>query len=536
MARPASKKKKNSAKTSKKSIKIKNSKEKTEAKKPKIKINLPKSDTNSSKKETPIEKNLPQTSTQEEKSITPKKKIEVNIPNKEEEKKAPLPIIPFGGRFPGAGDIQPPPEPQPKKSIKISLPTFKKPEETKEEKPGLKFMTQLKQHMEAKPSPSIQSPQPSPPSTMPTPPSTPSPAPQQTPQPTIPQSQESRVSVKISPKPEVMEEDISQEVKDAKKKMQEMREEITKVIVGQKDVINAALICLIANGHALLEGAPGLAKTLLVRTLSQCVREATFKRIQFTPDLLPADITGITGYRPGGFRMEESFYVVKGPIFANFILADEINRAPPKVQSAMLEAMQERKVTIGKETFSLPQPFLVLATQNPLEQMGVYPLPEAQLDRFLFKVYVDYPSEEEETKILEQNVEVKKLFEFNVRPILTPAEIMNMQELVKKIYISEEIKNYIVKIVSATRRPEKYHIGLGKYIRWGASPRASIWMFIASKANALLNGRDFVTPEDVRFVAPSVLRHRIILNYEGKAKEIRTGKIVEDILNTIDIP
>ena len=309
-----------------------------------------------------------------------------------------------------------------------------------------------------------------------------------------------------------------------------MKKEIHKVVVGQDEVINSVIKALMCNGHVLLEGVPGIAKTLLVRTLTQCVKGASFSRIQFTPDLLPADITGVTIYEKG-----RGFYVRQGPIFANFVLADEINRAPPRVQSAMLQAMQEREVTIGKQTFKLPFPFFVLATQNPLETKGVYPLPEAQVDRFLFKILMSYPKLEEEKIIINHNVEVKKLNEFDIKKIIDLKDIPKIQSLVKRIFVSNEIKRYIIRIVSATRHPDKYGIESGKYIRWGASPRASIYLGLGARATALMKGRDYVIPEDVREVAKDVLRHRIILNYEGKAKEIKTDDLVEDLIKEVPV-
>ncbi|HEC92618.1 MAG TPA: MoxR family ATPase [Candidatus Atribacteria bacterium] len=324
---------------------------------------------------------------------------------------------------------------------------------------------------------------------------------------------------------------LKQKVISYNKKISALRNEIKKVIIGQEHEIDSVLKCLLVNGHALLEGNPGLAKTLLVRALSMTISNSTFNRIQFTPDLLPADIIGLMIYNP-----EKGFYVEKGPVFANFILADEINRAPPKVQSALLESMQERMVSIGKETFDLPKPFLVLATQNPLEQMGVYPLPEAQVDRFLFKVWVDYPVPEEELDIIDTNIETMTMEDYNIKQILGPKEIIEMQHLVKQIYISEKIKKYIVDIVNATRYPKKYGIPSGKYIQWGGSPRASIYLSVAAKSNAFMNNRVFVIPEDIKGIAMEVLRHRIILNYEGKAAEIKTDEIINDILDKIPVP
>ena len=310
----------------------------------------------------------------------------------------------------------------------------------------------------------------------------------------------------------------------------ELREEMANIVVGQSTIVDALLRAIIANGHALLEGVPGIAKTLMIRTLSS-VTKCAFKRIQFTPDLLPTDIVGITAYDE-----KKGFYIVKGPIFSNFILADEINRAPPKVQSALLEAMQEKQVTIGKETFDLEHPFFVFATQNPLESMGTYPLPEAQMDRFLFKIYVDYPTVDDEMEILNKNMTIKRFTEYKLKPLLTPKEINTLQKDVLDVYLDKKIEKYIVHIVDATRHPDKYKLKLAKYIEWGSSPRASIGLFIASKAEALLKGKEFVTPQHIKEIAHDVLRHRIILNYEGQAEGIKTDDVITDILSRIPVP
>ncbi len=319
-------------------------------------------------------------------------------------------------------------------------------------------------------------------------------------------------------------------IKSHKAKLDRIKEEISKVVVGQENVINNLLIGLLSNAHVLVEGVPGIAKTLLIRTLAK-VTGCQFKRIQFTVDLLPTDITGITAY-----QKDKGFYIVKGPIFANFVLADEINRAPPKTQSAMLEGMGERQVTIGKETFKLPNPFFVMATQNPIETAGTYTLPEAQIDRFLFKVFMGYPTFEEEKQVLTQNISLKKFEDFKVYSVITPEDILIMQSDVKKIYLSEKIKNYIVSIVDATRNPDKYHIKLGKYIRWGSSPRGGIGLLIASKSIALVHGDQYVNPQHVKEVAHSVLRHRIILSYEGIAEKITTDDIISEILSKVPVP
>lgn len=300
-------------------------------------------------------------------------------------------------------------------------------------------------------------------------------------------------------------------------------------IVGQKHLIDSLLIALLSNGHVLLEGVPGLAKTLAIKTLAQVI-DAKYSRIQFTPDLLPADVTGTMIYS----IQKEQFQIKKGPIFANFILADEINRAPAKVQSALLEAMQERQVTIGEETFRLQEPFLVMATQNPIEQEGTYPLPEAQVDRFLLKVIISYPSKEEEKVIIRQNIsgDSKK-----VQPLLHPAEITDVQKIVEKIYLDEKIERYIVDIVFATRSPQDYDLKeLAGMISFGASPRASIGLARASRAYAFLRSRGYVIPEDVRAVCHDVLRHRIGLTYEAEANNITTDQIISEILDKVEVP
>lgn len=300
-------------------------------------------------------------------------------------------------------------------------------------------------------------------------------------------------------------------------------------IVGQEHLVDSLLIALLCNGHILLEGVPGLAKTLAIKTLANLV-DAKYSRIQFTPDLLPADVLGTQIYSV----KKETFEVKKGPIFANFVLADEINRAPAKVQSALLEAMQERQVTIGEDTFKLPDPFLVMATQNPIEQEGTYPLPEAQVDRFLLKVVIGYPKKEEEKQIIRQNV--RGVLD-PVRPVLDPKEILDVQKIVEKIYIDEKIENYIVDIVFATRVPAKFGLNdLQSLISFGASPRASISLALASRAYAFLQGRGYVIPEDVRAVCHDVLRHRIGLTYEAEANNISSDDIITDILDKVAVP
>ena len=305
--------------------------------------------------------------------------------------------------------------------------------------------------------------------------------------------------------------------------------EMGKVIVGQKHLVENLMIGLLANGHILLEGVPGLAKTLAISTLAKAVN-AKFSRIQFTPDLLPADVTGTLIYS----QKKETFEVHKGPIFANFVLADEINRAPAKVQSALLEAMQERQVTLGDETFKLPEPFLVMATQNPIEQEGTYPLPEAQVDRFMLKVKVDYPAKEEEKLILRMN----STGEFpQPAVVVSPEDIIRAREVVRDVYMDEKSERYIVDMVYATRTPAEYGLGeLKGLISYGASPRASISLAAASRAYAFIKRRGYVIPEDVRAVCPEVLRHRIGLTYEAEAENVTTEQIVEKVINAVIVP
>jgi MoxR-like ATPase len=300
-------------------------------------------------------------------------------------------------------------------------------------------------------------------------------------------------------------------------------------IVGQKHLIDSLLIALLSNGHVLLEGVPGLAKTLAIKTLAQVI-DAKYSRIQFTPDLLPADVTGTMVYSV----KSEQFQVKKGPIFANFVLADEINRAPAKVQSALLEAMQERQITIGDHTFPLDEPFLVMATQNPIEQEGTYPLPEAQVDRFLLKVVISYPTKEEEKVIIRQNITNERK---EVRPLLRPEEILEVQKVCEKIYIDEKIERYIVDIVFATRFPGEYGLNdLEPIIDFGASPRASISLARAARSYAFLRGRGYVVPEDVRAVAHDVMRHRLGLTYEAEANNITADDVISEILDKVEVP
>jgi len=311
--------------------------------------------------------------------------------------------------------------------------------------------------------------------------------------------------------------------------LQDLRAEINKVIVGQEGLVRRVLIALLADGHILLEGVPGLAKTLLIKTLAQVI-EADFARLQFTPDLLPADLIGTQIYNP----KTAEFSVHQGPLFANLVLADEVNRAPGKVQSALLEAMQERQITIGGKTFMLPELFLVLATQNPIEQEGTYPLPEAQVDRFMLKVIVDYPSMTEERMIVERMTAVSIP---KVKAVVKPSDILKARESVRHIYVDEKIKDYVLNLVQVTRYPGSNGLAdLKPLIEYGASPRASIYMIEAGRAHAFLEGRGYVTPEDIKQIAADVLRHRIITTYEAEAQEIDTAEIVQRILDHVEVP
>jgi len=322
----------------------------------------------------------------------------------------------------------------------------------------------------------------------------------------------------------------SSEINKIKKDLDLVRSEISRVVVGQDEVVNGLIRAILAKGHVLLEGVPGIAKTLIMRALAH-VTTSDYKRVQFTADLLPTDITGITAY-----DRDKGFFVVKGPVFTNFLLADEINRAPAKVQSALLESMQEKQVTIGTKTFVIEEPFFVLATQNPIESVAIFPLPEAQMDRFLFKLYIGYPGVEEEQGILQRNITTSSFDDFNIKSVISSKEIIKMQNIVKRIYVSPEVERYIVRIVDATRFSGKYKLNNAKYIAWGSSPRASIGLYIASKADALLNGKDYVTPKNVRNVAYDILRHRIILNYEGQAENVKTDDIISEILQKVPTP
>ena len=308
-----------------------------------------------------------------------------------------------------------------------------------------------------------------------------------------------------------------------------LRTGMRQAIVGQEHLVDSPLISLLSGGHILLEGLPGLAKTLAIKTLAQLI-QADYKRIQFTPDLLPADVIGTMMYS----QKHEDFQVKKGPIFSNFILADEINRAPAKVQSALLEAMQEHQVTIGDETFKLPNPFLVMATQNPIEQEGTYPLPEAQVDRFMLKVLISYPRKEEEALIVRQQIRPEPV---EVKPVVSIADILDLRATASQVYIDEKIERYIVDIVYATRRPEEYGLADFKnYISFGASPRASINLALAARSYALLKRRGYVIPEDVRAICYDVLRHRIGLSYEAEANNLSADELIKEILNKVEVP
>lgn len=311
--------------------------------------------------------------------------------------------------------------------------------------------------------------------------------------------------------------------------LQDLKREVSKVIVGQEDLLEKMLVALLADGHILIEGVPGLAKTLAVKTLAQAIH-AQFQRIQFTPDLLPADITGTLIFNP----KEGLFYPKRGPVFSNFVLADEINRSPAKVQSALLEAMQERQVTIGEKTYQLPTPFMVLATQNPVEQEGTYPLPEAQVDRFMLKVMVTYPTREEEKQILERMSTHQKA---QVNTQVTPEMILKARQVTDGIYVDEKIKNYIVNLVFATRDPKSAGLEkLASFVAYGASPRATIFLTQAAKAYAFLNGRGYVTPEDIKAIGLDVLRHRVLLTYEAEAENVTSDQIVKQIFDAVDVP
>ncbi len=325
-------------------------------------------------------------------------------------------------------------------------------------------------------------------------------------------------------------EELNEQIKIKSKFINDLKEKLHTVIIGQDDLIDKIIISILANGHIFLEGVPGLAKTLTVKSLASLI-STQFQRIQFTPDLLPADILGTLIFNP----KESTFEVKKGPVFSNIILADEINRSPAKVQSALLEAMQERQVTIGDETFKLNEPFLVMATQNPIEQEGTYPLPEAQVDRFMFKVLIDYPTKSEESLILKRMGHINQTT--SLKPIIDVSQIMSARKVVDQIHLADNIQDYIVSIILATRFPKDYNLNnLKQLITFGASPRATIFMAIASKSQAFMNNRAYVIPEDVRSVGRAILRHRIILSYEAEAEEITTEEIITQIFDSIPTP
>jgi len=323
-------------------------------------------------------------------------------------------------------------------------------------------------------------------------------------------------------------EELGRECESYQHTIQSVFDEVKQILVGQDDMLLKLIIGLLSRGHILLEGVPGLAKTLSIKSLAMAIG-ADFSRVQFTPDLLPADIVGTRIYNP----QTADFSTRLGPVFANLLLADEINRAPAKVQSALLEAMQEKQVTIGDETFKLPDPFLVMATQNPIETEGTYPLPEAQLDRFMMKVKVTYPWRKEEGLIIDRITSGKNIA---LKPVITPADVLSMQKVVDKIYVDENIKKYVLDIVFATRQPKEFGLDIDYLIEYGASPRASIYLVMTAKAFAFLNGRGFVTPDDIKAMALDVLRHRILLTYEAEAEEVTSEDIVQKIMSTIYVP
>jgi MoxR-like ATPase len=323
-------------------------------------------------------------------------------------------------------------------------------------------------------------------------------------------------------------EDLKRRVDEKHLFVNRIRDEIGKVLVGQRELIDGLLIGLFTRGHILIEGVPGLAKTSAVKALADTV-QADFKRIQFTPDLLPADLIGTEIYRP----KTGDFAIKKGPVFHNIILADEINRAPSKVQSALLESMQETQVTIGETTFALPDPFLVLATQNPIEQEGTYPLPEAQVDRFMLKLLIDYPSRAEEKEIMQR---VGFTAPQAIERIIDSVRFEEIYTLIKDIYMDEKLRDYIVDIIFATRRPSEYQVDIADYIQFGASPRATIFLSLAARAYAFLQGRAYVTPQDIKTIAPSVLRHRILLTYEAEAEDLTTDQIIAQIFDSVEVP
>jgi MoxR-like ATPase len=322
---------------------------------------------------------------------------------------------------------------------------------------------------------------------------------------------------------------INDRVKEEAACLYRLREEIGRIIVGQRYLVDRLMIGLLANGHVLLEGVPGLAKTLSVKTLAQTI-DASFHRLQFTPDLLPADLIGTLVYSP----RDGTFSTKKGPIFANIILADEINRAPAKVQSALLEAMQERQVTIGDETHVLPDPFLVLATQNPIEQEGTYPLPEAQVDRFMLKLSITYPSKEEERQILDRMASTSQ--HNGAGAVIHTDDVLRLRGLVDQVYLDDKIKDYIIDLVFATREPSAYKLDLQRLIQYGASPRATLYLTLAAKAHAFLQGRGYVTPQDVKSIGPDILRHRVIITYEAEAEDVTSDTVIKTIFDGVPVP
>ena len=322
---------------------------------------------------------------------------------------------------------------------------------------------------------------------------------------------------------------LNERVREEAVALARLRDAIGQVIIGQQYLVDRLIVGLLANGHVLLEGVPGLAKTLSVKTLAQAI-SASFQRLQFTPDLLPADLIGTLIYNP----REGTFTTKKGPVFANIVLADEINRAPAKVQSALLEAMQERQVTIGEETHLLPTPFLVLATQNPIEQEGTYPLPEAQVDRFMLKLWVTYPSKAEERQILDRMASTAQ--PAAVSPVLSTEDVVRLRGLTDQIYLDDKIKDYIIDLVFATRDPTAYDIDVQRFIQYGASPRATLSLTVAAKAYALLQGRGYVTPQDVKSIGPDILRHRVIITYEAEAEELTADNVLEHIFDGVPVP
>jgi MoxR-like ATPase len=321
---------------------------------------------------------------------------------------------------------------------------------------------------------------------------------------------------------------MNQQFKSSSVTLQAVRERVGQVVVGQENLVDRLLLALLCNGHVLLEGVPGVAKTLTVNSLAQAIH-AQFSRIQFTPDLLPGDLTGTLVYDPRA----HTFTAEKGPIFTNLLLADEINRAPAKVQSALLEAMQEKQVTLGKETYDLPKPFLVLATQNPIEQEGTYSLPEAQVDRFMFKLKVGYPSMDEELIVMQRMAKTEPMLD--IEPVLTIEELMGMRATMETVFIDEKVERYILRLVDATRYPEKYDLDLGRYLRFGASPRASIYLSLAARGHALMQQRDYVIPQDVKDVAHDLLRHRMAISYRAEAESITSDDLLDQILAKVSV-